>query len=81
VNASVLDPRPLLPISRWEVCVEVDRVGRNDLIRMAFVPVGVDWILNSLVSYKSEMAMYEPSSEMADEMRLVRSYTSVKAKN
>ena len=53
-------------------------MGRNDLIRMAFVPVGVDWMLNNLVSYRSEMAMYEPSSEMADEIRLVRSYTSVK---
>lgn len=68
-------------MSRWEVWVEVDRVGRNDLIRMAFVPVGVDWILNSLVSYRSEIAMYEPSSEMADEIRLVRSCTSVKARS
>jgi hypothetical protein len=73
VNASVLDPRPLLPISRWEVCDDLERVWRNDLIRIALVPVGVDWRLNNLVSYRSEIAMYDPSSEIADEIRLVRS--------
>jgi len=65
-------------MSRCESRGEEARVSRNDLIligRIEAVGVGEDR-LKSLVSYKSEMAIYLPSSEIVDEIRFVRNYSS-----
>jgi hypothetical protein len=57
VNAKVDDPSPLEGMSRLEVCFEVDRVFKNDLIRIALISVSVVDKLNNFVSYRSEIAM------------------------
>jgi hypothetical protein len=66
-------------MSRCESKGEEARVSRNDLIRIGrigAVGVGEDrW--KSLVSYKSEIAIYFPSSEMVEEIKFVRNYSSV----
>jgi hypothetical protein len=64
------DPRPLDDMSRCWVKGEEERVCRNDFIRIGREGEA-RW--KSLVSYKSEMAIYFPSSEMVDEIRFVRS--------
>ena len=67
-------PDPVDAIDNWNKASAVARVLRKVLTRRgAISPVGWGSRRNNFVSYKSETANHFPSSDMADEIRLVRS--------